>query len=75
MARGAETAREVRRRRPGSRRGLSGDSPLLGGRLEVAAGAEEPRSRGLPYDARSGELDLPSLPPDPALAGPATCAS
>jgi 1-acyl-sn-glycerol-3-phosphate acyltransferase len=63
VVQGSQTAAERRRRRPASRRGLSGDSPLLGGRLEVAAGAEEPRSRGLAYDPRSGELDLPAAPP------------
>src|SRR5919108_1152600 len=64
---GSQTAGERRRRRPASRRGLSGDSPLLGGRLEVAAGAEEPRSRGHVYDPRSGELDLAAAPPRDGL--------
>src|SRR3954470_13609844 len=53
-----------RRRRPRSRRGLSGDSPLLGGRLDVGAGFEEPRPREAEYDARSGVLDLPPAKPD-----------
>src|SRR5919197_1636571 len=52
------------RRRPRSRRGLSGDSPLLGGRLDVGAGFEEPRPRPAEYDARSGVLDLPPRKPD-----------
>src|SRR5437763_1051131 len=52
------------RRRPRSRRGLSGDSPLLGGRLDVGAGFEEPRPRPAEYDARSGVLDLPPQKPD-----------
>jgi 1-acyl-sn-glycerol-3-phosphate acyltransferase len=51
------------RRRPASRRGLSGDSPLLGGPLAVDAGAEEPRQLPADYDARSGELDLPRETP------------
>jgi 1-acyl-sn-glycerol-3-phosphate acyltransferase len=53
-----------RRRRPRSRRGLSEDSPLLGGRLDVGAGFEEPRPRAAEYDARSGVLDLPPQKPD-----------
>jgi 1-acyl-sn-glycerol-3-phosphate acyltransferase len=53
-----------RRRPPRSRRGLSGDSPLLGGRLDVGAGSEEPRPREAEYDARSGVLDLPPRKPD-----------
>src|SRR5215210_1875838 len=53
-----------RRRRPRSRRGLSGDSPLLGGRLDVGAGFEEPRPRSAEYDARSGVLDLPPQKPE-----------
>src|ERR671936_658829 len=53
-----------RRRQPRSRRGLSEDSPLLGGRLDVGAGFEEPRPRPAEYDARSGVLDLPPRKPD-----------
>jgi 1-acyl-sn-glycerol-3-phosphate acyltransferase len=51
------------RRRPASRRGLSGDSPLLGGPLTVEAGAEEPRPRAPEYDARSDVLGLPHEAP------------
>jgi 1-acyl-sn-glycerol-3-phosphate acyltransferase len=61
---------ESRRRTPSSRRGLSGDSPLLGGPLTVDAGAEEPRPSRPDWDARGGDLDLPRRPqpvpePDP----------
>ena len=59
-----------RPRRPSSRRGLSGDSPLLGGPLSFEAGAEEPRPSRPDWDARSGVLDIPRRPetaaePDP----------
>jgi 1-acyl-sn-glycerol-3-phosphate acyltransferase len=37
---------------------------LLGGRLDVGAGFEEPRPRQAEYDARSGVLDLPPQAPD-----------
>ena len=60
------TERRDRRRTPRSRHGLSGASPLLGGTLTTAAGAEEPRSPAPPYDARSGTLDLPSPSAPPA---------
>ena len=61
------TERRDRRRAPRSRHGLTGASPLLGGALTTAAGAEEPRSPAPAYDARSGTLDLPpeSPPPQP----------
>ncbi|HEU0024990.1 MAG TPA: lysophospholipid acyltransferase family protein [Thermoleophilaceae bacterium] len=48
-----------RRRSPRSRHGLTGSSALLGGPLDVEAGAEEPRPPPEAYDARSGALDLP----------------
>src|SRR3954465_5144319 len=57
MASGPETRRE--RRRPSSRRGLSGDSPLLGGPLDVGAGAEEPRADRPEFDAHGDELGMP----------------
>jgi 1-acyl-sn-glycerol-3-phosphate acyltransferase len=58
------------RRTPSSRRGLSGDSPLLGGPLTVDAGSEEPRPSRPDWDVREGDLDLPRRPqpvpePDP----------
>jgi 1-acyl-sn-glycerol-3-phosphate acyltransferase len=59
-----------RRRTPSSRRGLSGDSPLLGGPLSVEAGAEEPRPSRPDWDARSGELDIPRRPEAPADPDP-----
>jgi 1-acyl-sn-glycerol-3-phosphate acyltransferase len=61
------TERRDRRRAPRSRHGLTGASPLLGGTLTTAAGAEEPRSPTPAYDARGGTLDLPpeSPPPQP----------
>jgi 1-acyl-sn-glycerol-3-phosphate acyltransferase len=60
----------ARRRTPSSRRGLSGDSPLLGGPLSVEAGAEEPRPSRLDWDALSGELDIPRKPEAPAEPDP-----
>jgi 1-acyl-sn-glycerol-3-phosphate acyltransferase len=57
------TERRDRRRAPRSRHGLSGASPLLGGALTTAAGAEEPRSPAPAYDARGGTLDLPPESP------------
>jgi 1-acyl-sn-glycerol-3-phosphate acyltransferase len=53
----------TRPRVPASRRGLSADSPLLGGPFAVEAGAEEPQPREPAYDARSDVLDLPPEPP------------
>jgi 1-acyl-sn-glycerol-3-phosphate acyltransferase len=56
------------RRPPRSRvGGLSGESALLGGRLTVEAGAEEPRAPSRAWDARDGALDLPRERP----SGPA----
>jgi len=58
-----------RRRVPTSRRGLSGDSALLGGPLTADAGAEEPRSSRSPFDVHSGTLDLPrAADPGPDVA-------
>jgi 1-acyl-sn-glycerol-3-phosphate acyltransferase len=51
------------KRIPRSRRGLSGDSPLLGGPLNYEAGAEEPHPAEPGFDARSDELGLPSEEP------------
>jgi 1-acyl-sn-glycerol-3-phosphate acyltransferase len=59
-----------RRRAPTSRRGLSGDSPLLGGPLSVEAGAEEPRPTRPDWDARSSELDIPRPAEPPADPDP-----
>ena len=50
----------ARRRTPASRRGLSGDSPLLGGPLNAGAGAEEAPHREPDWDSRRTELDLPT---------------
>jgi 1-acyl-sn-glycerol-3-phosphate acyltransferase len=64
----AENPPRTRRRTPASRRGLSGDSPLLGGPLTFEAGAEEPRPPAPEWDARSSDLDLPRRaepPPEP----------
>jgi 1-acyl-sn-glycerol-3-phosphate acyltransferase len=47
------------RRRPKSRRGLSEDSPLLGGSLSVGAGAETPRAPTRDFDTRRDDLELP----------------
>jgi 1-acyl-sn-glycerol-3-phosphate acyltransferase len=57
MASKAET--RGARRRPSSRRGLKGNSPLLGGPLDVGAGAEEPRASQAEFDAHLDFLDLP----------------
>src|SRR3954454_15861034 len=51
--------REDARRRPTSRRGLSEDSPLLGGSLSVGAGAEAPRAPAKDFEPRHDELGLP----------------
>jgi 1-acyl-sn-glycerol-3-phosphate acyltransferase len=56
-------ARRSERRKPSSRRGLRGDSPLVGGPLAVEAGAEEPRPREPEFDARRDELEMPRTPP------------
>jgi 1-acyl-sn-glycerol-3-phosphate acyltransferase len=50
------------RRSPTSRHGLSGESPLLGGPLTVAAGVEEPRPSEPEWDARDDHLGLPQEP-------------
>jgi 1-acyl-sn-glycerol-3-phosphate acyltransferase len=62
-----EHDRSVSGKRPASRRGLSEDSPLLGGPLSVGAGAEEPRSPEEAFDARGDDLELPrhQAQPDP----------
>ena len=73
MARPADIARDKRRRRPRSRRGLSGDSPLLGGPLTPEAGSERRHTTRPGFDPRSSELDLPvELPREerPAPAEP-----
>ena len=58
-----------RRRVPTSRHGLSDDSPLLGGPIEVEAGAEEPRAPAPEFNPFEGELDLRApgaeAPPEP----------
>jgi 1-acyl-sn-glycerol-3-phosphate acyltransferase len=64
------------RRTPSSRRGLSGDSSLLGGEtrgeseLAVDAGAEEPRARRPDFDARRDDLELPREAPERAQPHP-----
>ena len=54
------------RRRPASRSGLSDDSPLLGGPLVSAAGAEDALPPEPGYDARPDALDLPAPSPETA---------
>jgi 1-acyl-sn-glycerol-3-phosphate acyltransferase len=54
-----------RRRTPASRRGLSQDSPLLGGSLNVGAGAEEPRAPEPGFEPHADALDLPRETPRP----------
>jgi 1-acyl-sn-glycerol-3-phosphate acyltransferase len=49
-----------------SRRGLTEHSPLLGGPIEVGAGAEEPRAREPEFDPRTNVLDLPRPAPRPS---------
>src|SRR3954447_8231711 len=64
------------RRTPSSRRGLSGDSALLGGEggeenaLAVDAGAEEPRPRRPHFDALRDDLELPRTPEPSEEADP-----
>ncbi len=50
-------------RRPASRRGLSEDSPLLGGPAPAPDAVGASRAPGEGYDPRSGELDLPVSAP------------
>jgi len=50
-------------RRPASRRGLSEDSPLLGGPAPAPGAVGASRAPGGGYDPRSGELDLPLSAP------------
>ncbi len=57
-----QTQPPTRRRRPATGR-LSEDSPLLGGPLTTAAGAEEPRAPQPEYDPRRDELGLPRRTP------------
>ncbi len=57
-----ETPSLARRRRPATGH-LREDSPLLGGPLTSAAGAEEPRSPRPDYDPRRDELGLPRRAP------------
>ena len=59
----AEEAQGARGRAAARRGRLSSDSPLLGGRLDSGAGAEEPRAAAVDYDPRLDPLDLPSPPP------------
>ena len=66
----------TRRRTPASRRGLSGNSVLVGGEgtgeipLSVEAGAEEPHPPQREFDARRDHLELPRTPPEPAQPDP-----
>jgi 1-acyl-sn-glycerol-3-phosphate acyltransferase len=64
----ARTTRDAERRRPTSRRGLSEDSPLLGGSLSVGAGAETPRAPAKDFEPRHDELGIPrpGEPPEPS---------
>ena len=69
MARGRESTGASERRRPKSRRGLSHDSPLLGGPLSVGAGAETPRAPAADFEPHPDELELPR-PQDSARPAP-----
>jgi 1-acyl-sn-glycerol-3-phosphate acyltransferase len=57
-------------RRPTSRRGLSDDSPLLGGSLSVGAGAETPRAPAERFEPRRDDLELPRPSDDGAERSP-----
>ncbi|GAC1322416.1 MAG: lysophospholipid acyltransferase family protein [Thermoleophilaceae bacterium] len=58
---------QAARRRASARRGqLSADSPLLGGPLDSAAGAEEPRAQTEAFDARHDPFGLPEARPEAA---------
>ena len=59
MPRGRDSAGVTARRRPTSRRGLSDDSPLVGGSLSVGAGAETPRPPARGFEPRRDDLELP----------------
>jgi 1-acyl-sn-glycerol-3-phosphate acyltransferase len=54
----AEEAERAGRRARARRGRLSADSPLLGGPLTSDAGAEEPRARREPFDARRDPFEL-----------------
>ena len=58
----AEETPGARRRTPASRGRLTPDSPLLGGPLQSAAGAEDPRPAPAAYDPRADVLDLGQRP-------------
>src|SRR3954452_5081089 len=66
----------TRRRTPASRRGLTGESTLVGGQgaagspLSVAAGAEEPRPPRREVDPRRAHLERPRPPPERAPPDP-----
>jgi 1-acyl-sn-glycerol-3-phosphate acyltransferase len=59
VSRAGESTRDAARKRPTSRRGLSHDSPLLGGELSVGAGAETPRAPTTDFEPRRDDLELP----------------
>jgi 1-acyl-sn-glycerol-3-phosphate acyltransferase len=72
----ASESGDTRRRTPASRRGLSGNSVLVGGEgtgeipLSVEAGAEEPRPPQREFDPRRDHLELPRTQPEPARPDP-----
>jgi len=68
VARGRDSTRPGARKRPTSRRGLSDDSPLVGGSLSVGAGAETPRAPALDFEPRRDDLELlrPEESPQPS---------
>ena len=59
MERGGQSTGDAARKRPTSRRGLSGDSALLGGSLSVGAGAETPSPPASDFEPRQDDLELP----------------
>jgi len=59
VAQKEDRTRVAARKRPTSRRGLSEDSPLLGGSLSVGAGAETPRAPDAEFEPRQDHLELP----------------
>jgi len=69
VSRGRDSTGAAERRRPTSRRGLSNDSPLLGGSLSFGAGAETPRPPAGEFEPRPDDLELPrpeARAPEPA---------
>jgi 1-acyl-sn-glycerol-3-phosphate acyltransferase len=59
VPRGRDSTGAAERKRPTSRRGLSHDSPLLGGSLSLGAGAETPRPPAREFQPGRDYLELP----------------